>query len=196
MLLLEEVLPLDVSPQFWDMFLVVIQLGAILAVCILFFKPLNPFAPSKGVEGRRNTWRLWAKIIVACLPAAIIGIPLDDVMTLYLGSPFIIAAALIVYGIAFIVIEQRREMRARQLAEAETAGYRGAHFAHSTAEEPTSLAVLADADARVTNLGIHAMENSNWNWSISGAFTCAGYLSFWFDHYRWPAFRLLTVCGC
>lgn len=152
MLLLEEVLPLDVSPQFWDMFLVVIQLGAILAVCILFFKPLNPFAPSKGVEGRRNTWRLWAKIIVACLPAAIIGIPLDDVMTLYLGSPFIIAAALIVYGIAFIVIEQRREMRARQFAEAETAGYRGAHFAHSTAEEPTSLAVLADADARVTNL--------------------------------------------
>lgn len=73
-------------------------------------------------------------------------------MTLYLGSPFIIAAALIVYGIAFIVIEQRREMRARQLAEAETASYRGAHFAHPTAGESTSLAVLADADARVTNL--------------------------------------------
>lgn len=152
MLLLEEVLPLNVSPEFWDMFLVVIQLGAILAVCILFFKPLNPFAPSKGAEGRRDTWRLWAKIIVACLPAAIIGIPLDDVMTLYLGSPFVIAAALIVYGIAFIVIEQRREARARQLVATGANVQRGAHFAHPAEEEPTSLAMLADSDARVTDL--------------------------------------------
>ena len=104
MILLNQFLTLDVSADFWDMFLVVIQLGAILAVCVLFFAPLNPFAPSKTAEERRGTWVLWAKIVVACIPAAVIGIPLDDWMEEHLGSPFVIAGALIVYGIAFIVI--------------------------------------------------------------------------------------------
>ena len=149
MLLLEEFLKLDVSPEFWDMFLVVIQLGAILAVCVLFFRPLNPFSPSKGPEGRRATWLLWAKIVVACVPAAVVGIAFDDLMSAYLGSPFIIAAALIVYGVAFIVIENRREARARELA-APAAPRRAAHLA---APGPSaSAAELADAEARVTDL--------------------------------------------
>lgn len=104
MILVDEFIKLDVSKAFMDMFLVVIQLGAILAVCVIFFHQLNPFSPSKTGLQKRQTWTLWGKTIVACLPAAVIGIPLDDWMEEHLGSPYVIAAALIVYGIAFIVI--------------------------------------------------------------------------------------------
>lgn len=146
MLLLDRFVSLDVSTDFWDMFLVVIQLGAILAVCVLFFHQLNPFSPSKSAEERRGTWSLWAKVIVACLPAAAIGIPLDDWMEEHLGSPYIIAAALIVYGIAFIVIEGLRERKAAQ-AQAQRA--RGRHFGGS---EELSVSELADADARIQTI--------------------------------------------
>ena len=88
MLLLDQFVKLDVSPDFWDMFLVVIQLGAILAVCVLFFNQLNPFSKRKTPEERRSTWGMWAKIVVACVPAAAVGIPLDDWMEEHLGSPF------------------------------------------------------------------------------------------------------------
>ena len=167
MILLNQFLTLDVSADFWDMFLVVIQLGAILAVCVLFFAPLNPFAPSKTAEERRGTWVLWAKIVVACIPAAVIGIPLDDWMEEHLGSPFVIAGALIVYGIAFIVIENVRERRARELmcAGVPVGRSRGKHFAvpagstgRVTAQGQTgnvlapTLAELADADAKVTDV--------------------------------------------
>jgi undecaprenyl-diphosphatase len=118
MLLLDQFVRLNVSKDFWDMFLVVIQLGAILAVCVLFFRQLNPFSRKKSAEERRGTWRLWAQVIVACIPAAAIGIPLDDWMEEHLGSPFVVAEALIVYGIAFIVIETIRTRRPH-----------GAHFA-------------------------------------------------------------------
>ena len=118
MLLLNEFLTLNVSQDFWDMFLVVIQLGAILAVCVLFFHQLNPFSPSKSPTERKGTWRLWGQVILACLPAAVIGIPLDDWMEEHLGSPFVVAGALIVYGIAFIIIENMRSNQPQ-----------GAHFA-------------------------------------------------------------------
>ncbi len=118
MLLLDQFVKLNVSKDFWDMFLVVIQLGAILAVCVLFFYQLNPFSRRKTPQERKSTWRLWGQVILACIPAAAIGIPLDDWMEEHLGSPLIIAAALIVYGIAFIVIENIRASRA----------HKGAHF--------------------------------------------------------------------
>ena len=117
LLLLDQFVHLDVSRDFWDMFLVVIQLGAILAVCVLFFSTLNPFSRKKDAEERKATWALWGKVIVACIPAAAVGIPLDDWMEEHLGSPYVIAAALIVYGIAFIVIENAREQKAIRLAE-------------------------------------------------------------------------------
>lgn len=154
MLLLDQFVRLDVSKDFWDMFLVVIQLGAILAVCVLFFHQLNPFSPKKSPEQRRGTWRLWGQVVVACIPAAAIGIPLDDWMEEHLGSPFVIAAALIVYGIAFIVIEN---MRANAVS--------GAHFAKS--KRVGKLSIRADKDARVqevwdldwpTALGIGAFQ--------------------------------------
>ena len=147
MLLLDQFVKLDVSPDFWDMFLVVIQLGAILAVCVLFFHQLNPFSKRKTPEERRSTWGMWAKIVVACVPAAAVGIPLDDWMEEHLGSPFVIAAALIVYGIAFIIIENARERRAAALM-AERAS--GKHYA--APEQPLTATELADADARVQDM--------------------------------------------
>jgi len=147
MLLLDQFVKLDVSQDFWDMFLVVIQLGAILAVCVLYFGKLNPFSPAKSDVERRNTWSLWGKVVVACVPAAAVGIPLDDWMEEHLGSPFVIAAALIVYGIAFILIENARERRAERLI-AERAG--GRHFAGG--ETTLSVSEMADSDARVQTI--------------------------------------------
>ncbi|MDN6519114.1 MAG: undecaprenyl-diphosphatase, partial [Enterococcus sp.] len=78
LILADEFIRLNMSPAFIEMFNVVIQLGAILAVVVLFFSKLNPFAPSKNHKERQETWTLWFKVIIACLPAAVIGLPLDD----------------------------------------------------------------------------------------------------------------------
>ena len=118
MLLLNEFVELDVTEEFWNMFLVVIQLGAILAVCVLYFDRLNPFSRKKTKEGRRDTWVLWAKVVVACIPAAVVGIPLDDWMEEHLSSPYVIAAALIVYGVIFILLETWRANRAAKKTSA------------------------------------------------------------------------------
>ena len=136
MILVDEFIKLNVTEEFWNMFLVVIQLGAILAVCLLFFHELNPFSPKKGKDGRRATWSLWGKIVLGCIPAAVIGIPLDDFMEEHLYSSVVVAAALIVYGIAFIVIESWRARRRSELSVAGALpGSRpaGAHFAASSA---------------------------------------------------------------
>ena len=146
MLLLNQFLTMDVSEDFWNMFLVVIQLGAILAVCVMFFHRLNPFSPSKTAGEKRDTWSLWGKTIVACIPAAAIGIPIDDWMEANLGSPFVIAAALIVYGIAFIVIETVRERRATAVAAT------GRHFSTPDLGDAPTRSELADAGARVQTL--------------------------------------------
>ena len=157
MLLLNQFLTMNVSEDFWNMFLVVIQLGAILAVCVMFFHRLNPFSPKKSAGEKRDTWTLWAKTIVACLPAAIIGIPIDDWMEENLGSPFIIAAALIVYGVAFIVIETVRERRAERALEGGASAAK--HF--SAPAETLTRSELADADARVKSL-----EELDWKTAI------------------------------
>ena len=155
MLLLNQFLTMDVSEDFWNMFLVVIQLGAILAVCVMFFHRLNPFSPSKSAGEKRDTWSLWAKTIVACVPAAVIGIPIDDWMEANLGSPFVIAAALIVYGIAFIVIETVRERRASALVST------GKHFSTPDLSDAPTRSELADAGARVRTL-----EGLDWKTAI------------------------------
>lgn len=155
MLLLNQFLSMDVSEDFWNMFLVVIQLGAILAVCVMFFHRLNPFSPSKSADERRGTWSLWGKTVVACIPAAVIGIPIDDWMEANLGSPFVIAAALIVYGVAFIVIETVRERRA--VATVAT----GRHFSTPDLGDAPTRSELADAGARVRTL-----EELDWRTAI------------------------------
>jgi len=106
MILADEFIQLNVSQEFWEVFLVVIQLGAILAVFFLFHKKLNPFAPSKSKEERKRTWVLWLKVVVASIPAACIGLLLDDFFTENFHNAITVAIALIVYGIAFIVVER------------------------------------------------------------------------------------------
>lgn len=155
MLLLNQFLSMDVSEDFWNMFLVVIQLGAILAVCVMFFHRLNPFSPSKSADERRGTWSLWGKTVVACIPAAVIGIPIDDWMEANLGSPFVIAAALIVYGVAFIVIETVRERRAAATVAT------GRHFSIPDLGDAPTRSELADAGARVRTL-----EELDWRTAI------------------------------
>ncbi len=106
MLLLDEFINLEVSSEFRDMFIVVIQLGAILAVPTLFFNKLNPFSGKKTKEEKKSTFDLWKKVIVGAVPAALIGLLFDEILETYLYNPYVISAALIVYGIAFIVIEK------------------------------------------------------------------------------------------
>lgn len=89
-----------------DVYLYVIQLGAILAIATLYFKKLNPFSPSKSSEEKRDTWQMWFKVVVACVPAALIGLLLNDFMEKF-ENPYVISATLIIYGILFIVTEHR-----------------------------------------------------------------------------------------
>lgn len=106
MILVDEIIHLDVSGAFREVFMVVIQLGAILAVLLLYFHKLNPFSQRKNPAQKRATIRLWKKIIVACVPAALVGLPLDNVMDKLLNG-YVVSATLIIYGIFFIFLEQR-----------------------------------------------------------------------------------------
>ena len=107
MILVEEFLHMTVSESFMEMFRVVIQLGAIMSVVVLYFHKLNPFSKRKTAKQKQNTLNLWSKIIVACIPAAIIGFLFDDVLDKYLYNYVVVALMLIIYGIAFIFIEKR-----------------------------------------------------------------------------------------
>ena len=107
-LLLDAVWKMNASEAFFDVFKVVIQLGAILAVVLLYWQKLNPFSLKKTKEEKKGTWVLWSKVLVASIPAAIAGLALDDLIDGVLSTPVVIAAALIVYGIAFIIMESRK----------------------------------------------------------------------------------------
>ena len=106
-ILLDEFIQLNASDEFKSMFDVVIQLGAILAVIVLFFHKLNPFALSKSKEEKKQTWVLWFKVIAAIIPSGVVGVLLDDWMDAHLHNGIVVSIALIVYGIAFILVEQR-----------------------------------------------------------------------------------------
>lgn len=109
MILLNEFVTLKVSPEFWEMFLVVIQLGAILAVVLLFWKKIFPFHFKERQIVQRDIIVLWVKILVACIPAAVIGLLFDDVLDALFYNPITVATALIVFGIAFIIIENHNK---------------------------------------------------------------------------------------
>jgi len=109
LILLNEFVTLNVSEEFGSMFDVVIQLGAILAVIVLFFHKLNPFAPSKRPEEKKQTWSLWFKVVAAIIPSGVVGILFDDWMDEHLHNGIVVAIALIVYGIAFILVERRNQ---------------------------------------------------------------------------------------
>ena len=105
MILVDQFMPLHQSADFINLFLVVIQFGSILAVVTLYFHKLNPFSPKKTRAERTDTWNMWFKVLVACIPAAVIGLLFDDFINRYTYNAWVVAGALIVYGILFIVIE-------------------------------------------------------------------------------------------
>lgn len=107
MILLNEFVTLNVSQEFWDMFLVVIQLGAILAVVLLFWNKIFPFRFGHGPMVQKDIFVLWFKILVSCVPAAVVGLAFDDELDALFYNPWCVAVALIVFGVAFLVIENR-----------------------------------------------------------------------------------------
>ena len=125
-ILLDEFIKLQVSPAFMEMFEVVIQLGAILAVIVLFFHKLNPFSPKKDNLQKKNTWQLWFKVIVAVLPSAVIGLALDDWMDAHLYNYVVVAAMLILYGVAFLFVEKLNAGRSARIETVEAIDYKTA----------------------------------------------------------------------
>lgn len=109
MILVDEFIQLDTSAAFKEMFLVVIQLGAILAVVLLYFNKLNPFAPSKSTQEKKDTMSIWYKVVVGVIPAAVMGLLFDDWLNEHLFNYQTVAITLIVYGILFIVVENRNK---------------------------------------------------------------------------------------
>ena len=126
MILLDEFIKLQVTAEFYEMFQVVIQLGAILAVILLFFHKLNPFAPSKTVEQKKDTWQLWFKVVVAVLPSAVLGLLFDDLMDQYLYNYVVVAITLIIYGVAFILMEKRNAGKEMKITDVNQIDYRTA----------------------------------------------------------------------
>lgn len=109
MILVDEIIAMNQRKEFLDVFFVVIQLGAILAVVLLYFDRLNPFSTRKKPEAKRATVTLWMKIVVACIPAGVIGILINDWMEAHLMNAYVVAAALIIYGVFFIVLENKHQ---------------------------------------------------------------------------------------
>ena len=111
LILVDKIMKLRVDDAFYELFQVVIQLGAILAVVLLFFRKLYPFHKDNSPELRRKTWRLWAMVLIGTLPSGLLGLLLDDWMSSHLRSPLLVAAMLILYGIAFLLVERRNDLR-------------------------------------------------------------------------------------
>ena len=126
LILLDEFVKLQVSEAFYEMFQVVIQLGAILAVIVLFFHKLNPFAPSKTPVQKKDTWQLWFKVVVAVIPSAVIGLVLDDWMDAHFYNYIVVAIMLIVYGVAFLFVEKWNASRNFKITDVNAIDYRTA----------------------------------------------------------------------
>ena len=126
LILLEQWLPLEASDAFMEMFDVVIQLGAILAVIVLFFHKLNPFSPKKDALEKRQTWDLWFKVVAAVIPSAVLGLLLDDWLDAHLYNYVVVAIMLILYGVAFILVERRNGERKAEIQTTGQITYRAA----------------------------------------------------------------------
>lgn len=128
LILADEFIKLKQSTEFMNMFNVVIQLGAILAVVVIYFKKLNPFDLSKTPRETQLTWQLWLKVIIACIPAVIIGLPLDDWLDAHFHKFVPIAFMLIIYGFAFIYVEKWAKTRPDTLTNLDRMSYRFAFY--------------------------------------------------------------------
>ena len=119
MILVDDFVQLQVSPEFLALFLVVIQIGAILAVLTLYFHKLNPLSQRKSADEKLATWRLWGMVAIGCIPAAIVGILLDDWVNAHFYNKATVAAMLILYGVVFTVMERRNRRRLRRARAAD-----------------------------------------------------------------------------
>ena len=128
LILVNEFLNLRQSKDFIDMFNIVIQLGAILAVMVIYFKRLNPFQPGKTAREVQLTWQLWLKVVIACIPSAFFGLLLDDWMEAHLSNFFVVAIMLVVYGIAFIWIEDRNRRVEPKVMDLARMSYKTAFY--------------------------------------------------------------------
>ena len=128
LILLNEFITLNVSDAFRSMFDVVIQLGAILAVIVLFFHKLNPFSPRKTEGEKKQTWQLWFKVVAAIIPSGIVGVLFDDWMEAHFHNATVVAIALIVYGVAFLLVERRnaRRVGGKTVEDVYAIGYKAA----------------------------------------------------------------------
>ena len=115
MILVDEFVQLDVSPEFLVLFLVVIQIGSIMAVIVSFFHKINPFSRQKTHTEQKDTWRLWGMVAIGCIPAAVFGLLFDEWVNQNLYNAWVVAAMLIVYGVIFIIIERYNARRAEKL---------------------------------------------------------------------------------
>ena len=126
LILLDEFVKLDVSEAFYEMYQVVIQLGAILAVIVLFFHKLNPFSPKKDAAQKKDTWMLWFKVVAAVVPSAVVGVLLDDWMDAHLYNYVVVAVMLIVYGVAFLFVEKWNSRRSFGITDVSQIDYKTA----------------------------------------------------------------------
>lgn len=126
MILLEELLQLNVTDAFMELFRVVIQLGSILAVLVLYFNKLNPFAPSKTKEEKGDTWNLWFKVVAAVIPSAVIGLLFDDWFDAHFYNAFTVALMLVVYGVVFLYLDKIGSGRKDQIVRTQDITYRTA----------------------------------------------------------------------
>lgn len=128
MILLNEFVHMDVEEDFWNMFLVVIQLGAILAVVLLFWNKIFPFDFTKKGKKilRKDVWDMWFKIVAACIPAAVVGVFFDEILERYLYNPLTVAVMLILFGAGFLFIENRNRGKKARIDSLQAIGYREA----------------------------------------------------------------------
>lgn len=128
MILLDEFVRMNTSREFWDMFLVVVQLGAILAVVVLFWNKIFPFDVSRKSKGfiKKDVFAMWFQIIAACIPAAVVGILFDEVLEKYLYNPVTVAVMLILFGIGFILIENNNRGRKARVVSLRELTYKDA----------------------------------------------------------------------
>ncbi len=126
MILVEEFIQLNASEAFKEMFFVVIQLGAILAVVLLYFYKLNPFSPKKTRQQKIDTMNIWYKVIVGVFPAAVLGFLFDDWLDEHFYNYITVAIMLIVYGVLFIVIENRNKGKKAQITKLDNLSYKTA----------------------------------------------------------------------
>ena len=159
MILVDEFVKLQVSSKFLELFLVVIQIGAIMAVLILYFHKLNPFSPRKTQPEKKSTWRLWGMVVIGCIPAAVIGFLLDDFFNEHFYNAWTVAVALIVYGVIFILLERHNRKRMRAYLEAHRPRGR-----HARAAAPDSDEAVAEAEAALYK--VQTVDDIDWKTAL------------------------------